>query len=128
MRTDRSARRGIRGDFLGPLRAAAKGMQAAVAFFMPEGAKRSDAALAGETDFMHPSDHVAIGQCWAEMAVAAQRGLDRGEGDPAFVNAKFVTGRYYMQRLRPETGLCLARISSGAGPVMALAADACWGS
>jgi hypothetical protein len=40
----------------------------------------------------------------------------------AFV--KLITGRYYMKRLLPETGIRLARIQSGAEPVMALEADA----
>jgi alkylation response protein AidB-like acyl-CoA dehydrogenase len=114
----------LKAGFLDPLRAAAKDMQAALEFLMVEGAKRPDAALAGATDFMHLFGHVAIGLCWAEMAAAARRGLDRGEGDPAFLEAKLVTGRYYMRRLLPETGLRLARIRSGAEPVMELPAEA----
>jgi hypothetical protein len=55
---------------------------------------------------------------WARMAKAALA------GDDDFRRAKLATARYYMARLLPETGLRLARIQSGAGPVMALPAEA----
>ena len=42
----------------------------------------------------------------------------------AFLQAKLATGRYYMARQLPACGLHLARIESGAEPVMALAAEA----
>jgi hypothetical protein len=95
-------------------------MQAAVEFFMAEGAKNPNAALAGATDFLHLFGHVAIGWCWAAMAQRARAALDGGTDDAAFYEAKLATGRYYMQRLLPETGLRLARIRSGADPVMDL--------
>ena len=40
--------------------------------------------------------------------------------DPDFHNAKLITARYYMTRQLPATALHLARIESGADPVMAL--------
>ena len=57
------------------------------------------------------------------MAKAAYAGLASG-GDAAFLAAKIKTGRYYMARHLPATALHLARIQTGAEPVMALAADA----
>jgi hypothetical protein len=114
----------LKADFLDPLKAASKDLQAAVEFFMAEGIKNPDAALAGATDFMHLFGHVAIGHAWAQMAVAARAALDAGTDDPAFYEAKLATGRYYMARLLPETGLRLARIRSGAAPVMDLPAEA----
>ena len=112
----------LRTAFLDPLRAAAKDMQAAVEFFVAEGMRAPDAALAGATDFLHLFGHVAIGWCWAEMAVAAQAALDGSTEDRAFYEAKLARGRFYMARLLPETGLRLARIRSGAEPVMDLPA------
>jgi hypothetical protein len=58
------------------------------------------------------------------MASAAHAALDAGGGDTAFLNAKLATGRYYMTRQLPACGMHLARIESGADPVMALAAEA----
>jgi alkylation response protein AidB-like acyl-CoA dehydrogenase len=114
----------LKRDFLDPLKAASKDLQAAVEFFMSEGMKDPNAALAGSTDFMHLFGHVAIGHAWAMMAEAAHRALAAGPEDRAFYENKLRTGRYYMSRLLPETGLRLARIRSGAAPVMELPAEA----
>jgi len=113
----------LKDDFLEPLKAASKDLQTASMFFMQHGMKDPNAALAGSTDFLHLFGHTCLGLMWAQMAKAAQEGLDAGTGDTKFLQNKLVTGRYYMQRLLPETGLRLARITSGATPVMALAAE-----
>lgn len=113
----------LKDDFLAPLKAASKDLQAASMFFMQHGMKDPNAALAGSTDFLHLFGHTCLGLMWAQMAKAAQEALDAGTADEKFMQNKLVTGRYYMQRLLPETGLRLARITSGATPVMALAAE-----
>ena len=113
----------LAADFLEPLKAASKDLQAASMFFMQHGMKDPNAALAGSTDFLHLFGHTCLGLMWAQMAKAAQEALDAGTADEKFMQNKLVTGRYYMQRLLPETGLRLARINSGATPVMALAAE-----
>ncbi len=114
----------LKADFLDPLKAASKDLQAAAEYFMAEGMKNPDAALAGSNDFMHLFGHVAIGHAWAMMAKAAHAALDAGTDEADFYANKLRTGRYYMSRLLPETGLRLARIRSGAAPVMDLAAEA----
>jgi hypothetical protein len=48
------------------------------------------------------------------------RGARRRAGDRAFYETKLATGRYYMARQLPATKMHLARIESGAEPVMAL--------
>jgi alkylation response protein AidB-like acyl-CoA dehydrogenase len=111
-------------QFLDPLKAASKDLQAAGMFFMQNGMKNPNAALAGSYDFMHLFGHVCLGLMWARMAKAAQAGLDAGASDAAFLKTKLVTGRYYMSRRLPATRMHLARIESGAEPVMALEADA----
>ena len=114
----------LKADFLDPLTDAANDLQTAAEFLMTHGAKDPDAALAGSTDFMHLFGHVAIGKAWAQMAVAAQAALTMGTDERAFYETKLRTGRYYMSRLLPETGLRLARIRSGSAPVMAVHAEA----
>ncbi len=109
--------------YLDPLKAASKDVQAAAMFFMNNAMKNPNAALAGSYDFMTMMGHTCLGLMWAKMAKAAFAGLDAG-GDADFLNAKLATGRYYMQRQLPATALHLARIESGADPVMALAAEA----
>ncbi len=110
--------------FTEPLKQASKAMQAAGMFFMQNGMKTPNAALAGSYDFMLMMGHVCMGLMWTRMAKAALSALDAGGGDEAFLNAKLATGRYYMTRQLPACAMHLARIESGADPVMALAAEA----
>ena len=114
----------LKADFLDPLKAASKDLQAAGMFFMANGMKNPDAALAGSYDFMHLFGHTCLGLMWARMAKAARAALDTGTADPAFYETKLATGRYYMARQLPMTATHLARIRSGADPVMALAPEA----
>jgi hypothetical protein len=113
----------LKSDFLDPLKAASKDLQAAMMFFMQNGMKDPNAALAGSTDFMHMFGHVCLGYMWALMAKASMEALDAGASDATFHETKIATGRYYMARQLPATGMHLARIQSGAETVMALAAD-----
>ena len=112
----------LKADFLDPLKAASKDLQAAGMFFMQNGMKNPNAALSGSYDFMHLFGHVCLGLMWGRMAVAAQAALDAGTGDAEFYRAKLATGRYYMARRLPATAMHLARIQSGADPVMTLEA------
>ena len=114
----------LKADFLDPLKAASKDLQAAGMYFMQHGMKNPDAALAGSYDFMHLFGHTCLGLMWARMAREALAALDAGTGDAAFYEAKLATGRYYMARHLPATALHLRRIESGADPVMALDAEA----
>ncbi|WP_204113805.1 acyl-CoA dehydrogenase C-terminal domain-containing protein [Shimia biformata] len=111
-------------DFVDPLKKASKDLQAAGMFFMQNGMKNPNAALAGSTDFMHLFGHVCLGLMWARIAKAATSQLAAGTSDVAFYETKLATARYYMARRLPATGMHLARIESGAEPVMALAAEA----
>ena len=113
----------LKGDFLDPLKAASKDLQAAGMFFMQNGMKNPDAALAGSYDFMHLFGHVCLGLMWARSAKAAQEALAGGSDDKDFYKAKLATGRYYMARQLPMTAIHLARIQTGADPVMALPAE-----
>jgi alkylation response protein AidB-like acyl-CoA dehydrogenase len=110
--------------FVEPLKAASKQMQAAGMFFMAQGMKNPNAALAGSYDFMHLMGHVCLGLMWTRMAKAAYAALDSGAEDRAFYETKIATGRFYMARQLPACAAHLARIESGAEPVMALAAEA----
>ena len=109
--------------FTKALKVASKQMQAAGMYFMANGMKNPNAALAGSSDFLHLMGHVCMGLMWTRMARAALTSLDAG-GDAAFAQAKLATGRYYMARHLPACGLHLARIESGAETVMAMPAEA----
>ena len=110
-------------DFLGPLKAASKDLQAAGMYFMQNGMKNPNIALAGSYDFMHMFGHVCLGLMWARMGKASIDALKNGADDAAFHETKIKTGRYYMARQLPATALHLARIQSGADTVMGLSED-----
>jgi len=121
--------KGAEGDerlrgILDPLKTASKQMQTAGMFFMQNGMKSPNAALAGSYDFMHLMGHVCLGLMWARMAKAAYAALDAGTPDPDFYQSKIATARYYAARHLPACGMHLARIESGADTVMALKAEA----
>jgi len=109
-------------DFVGPLKNASKDLQAASMYFMQNGMKDPNNALAGSNDFMHLFGHVCMGLMWARMAKASLTALADGTSDPEFHENKLHTGRFYMARRLPATGMHLARIESGADTVMALKA------
>ena len=54
------------------------------------------------------------------MAVAARAALAADATDRDFYESKLATGRYYMARRLPACAMHVARITSGAAPVMAL--------
>jgi hypothetical protein len=110
--------------FTEPLKTASKQLQAAAMFFMAQGMKNPNAALSGSYDFMHLMGQVCLGLMWTRMAKAAYAALDAGTADRGFYEAKIATGRYFMARSLPACAMHLARIESGAEPVMALSAAA----
>ncbi|MGR3323681.1 MAG: acyl-CoA dehydrogenase C-terminal domain-containing protein [Pseudooceanicola sp.] len=107
-------------DFIEPLKTASKHLQEAAMYFMQNGMKNPNHALAGSYDFMHLFGHVCLGLMWTKMAIAARARLADGAGDAEFYETKIATGRYYMARRLPATAMHLARITSGADTVMAL--------
>lgn len=111
-------------DFLEPLKEASKDLQAASMYFMQAGMKNPNNALAGSVDFLHLFGLVCMGLSWARQAKAAQRAIEAGAEDKEFYTNKLITGRFYMKRMLPETKLRLARVETGADPVMDLPAEA----
>ncbi|WP_293443076.1 acyl-CoA dehydrogenase C-terminal domain-containing protein [Planktotalea sp.] len=107
-------------EFIEPLKAASKDLQAAGMYFMQNGMKNPNHALAGSNDFMHMFGQVCLGLMWARMGKASRAALANGASDAAFHETKLTTGRYYMARQLPATALHLTRIQSGADTVMAL--------
>ncbi|WP_095590518.1 acyl-CoA dehydrogenase C-terminal domain-containing protein [Actibacterium ureilyticum] len=109
-------------EFVEPLKKASKDLQAAGMYFMQNGMKNPNHALAGSYDFMTMMGHVCLGLMWGRMARASLDALAAGASDTVFYETKLATGRYYMARQLPATAMHLARIESGADTVMALEA------
>ena len=73
-------------------------------WFMQNALKKPDNAGAGSTDYMHLFGLVALGYMWAQMAKAAQEKLKAGaNGSEERMKAKLVTGKFFMERVLPET-------------------------
>ena len=109
-------------DFLEPLEKGSKDLRSAAIYFMQNGVKNPNHALAGSYDFMHMFGEVCLGLMWAKMAKASFEALENNTDDPAFHETKIATGQYYMLRQLPATAMHLQRILSGADSVMALEA------
>lgn len=93
-------------------------------WFMQNAIAKPDNAGAGATDYMHLFGLVALGFMWAQIAKAALARLKAGADGEARLRARLVTGRFFMERVLPETAAQLARIQAGAGSVMELPEDA----
>ena len=109
--------------YVEPLNQALQHLQQATMWFMNNAMAKPDNAGAGATDYMHLFGLVAMGYMWAKMAKAAQAKKAQGNGVAETMEAKLLTGRFFMERMLPETGLRLARISTGADTTMALSAE-----
>jgi len=66
-------------------------------------------AGAASTDYLHLFGLVALGYMWARMAKAALAKLGEA-GEQLHLKAKLVTGKFFMERMLPETSLRLSRI------------------
>ena len=100
-------------------------LQAATMWLMQNAMQKPDNAGAASTDYLHLFGLVALGYMWGQMVRTAQGRLaDGADGSAGFYENKLTTARFYMDRLMPETGMRLARISAGADSMMELSAEA----
>ncbi|NKN34932.1 acyl-CoA dehydrogenase [Agrobacterium sp. a22-2] len=99
-------------------------LQAATMWFMSNAMAKPDNAGAGSTDYMHLFGLVVLGYMWAKMAKAANDGLANGDPRTDYLETKLKTGRFYMEKIMPETALRKTRIEAGADSLMDMAADA----
>ena len=111
--------------YLDPLGKALGHLQQATMWFAQNALAKPDNAGAGATDYMHLFGLVALGYMWVRMVEAARQKLGAGaNGAAGRLNAKLVTGRFFVERMLPETAAHLARIQAGAASTMDLPADA----
>jgi acyl-CoA dehydrogenase len=109
--------------FLTPLSSALGHLQQATTWLMQNAMMKPDNAGAAATDYMHLFGMVTLGYMWAKMAKAANDKIAAGGATP-YLTTKLVTGRFFMERMLPETAVHLARIQSGSATMMELAAEA----
>jgi len=108
----------------GALEAALGDLQASTMWLMANGMKNPDNAGAASVPYMHMTGVVALGLMWLRMADAAQKALDAGTDDAAFMEAKLVTARFYAERIMPDTLSLRRKLEAGCDTIMALPVDA----
>lgn len=110
--------------YVGPLKAALGQVQQASMWFMQNAMKKPDNAAAGSTDYMHLMGLVAQAYMWVLIAKAA---LAKKQADPGLagrMDAKLITGKFFMERVLPEAAAHVARISTGADTMMSMPEEA----
>jgi hypothetical protein len=110
--------------YVGPLCTALSQLQQATQWLMKNGAGNPDNAGAGATDYMYLFALVTFGYMWARMIKVVQAKLAAGASDADYLRTKLVTGKFFVERMLPETALHLSRIQAGASTVMELPAEA----
>ena len=109
--------------YVGPLSNALGHLQQATMWLMNNAMAKPDNAGAGATDYMQLFGLTAFAYMWAKMAKVAQDKIAASGATP-YLTTKLVTGRFFMERMLPETALHLARIQTGAATTMELPAEA----
>ena len=104
---------------LAPLRASLSHLQQATIWFMQNALTNRDNAGAGSYAYMHLFGLTAMGYMWARIVKAVRAKSIAGQSNEA-MDAKLVLARFYNERMLPETAAHLARVTAGAGSVMAL--------
>ena len=95
-------------------------LQGATIWLMQNGFANPNHAGAGAVPYMHLMGIVVLGLMWLRMGVAAQRQLDTGEGDRAFLEAKLTTARFFADRIAPRALSLRRELEGGADALMAL--------
>ena len=98
-------------------------LQEGTMWLMQNGLMNPENAGAASTDYMHLFGLTALDYMWALIAKTAQAKIAAGDTDPFYAN-KLVVGRYYMQRVLPDAGAHLAKLTTGSELMMALPAEA----
>src|SRR6201995_4198447 len=109
--------------YVTPLSAALGHLQQATTWLMQNAFGKPDNAAAAATDYMQLFGLVSFAYMWARMAKVAQDKIAGGGATP-YLTTKLVTGRFFMERMLPETSLHLARIQTGCATTMELATEA----
>ena len=109
--------------YLKGLQAGLGDLQKATMWFMQNAMARPDNAGAGSYDYMHLFGLTALGYMWCRIARAAMEKKSADAASAPAMDAKLTLGRFFMERMMPETAAHLARIQTGADTMMSLPAE-----
>ena len=109
--------------YLGALKQGLGDLQKATMWLMQNAMAKPENAGAGSMDYMHLFGLVALGYMWARIAKAAIARKAAQPNATDAMDAKLIVGKFFAERMMPETAAHLARISSGADTMMSMKAD-----
>jgi acyl-CoA dehydrogenase len=109
--------------YLTALQASLGHLQQANLWLMKNGLADPNNAGAASTDYMHLFGLVALGFMWARMVKAVLARQASGDSTSE-LDAKLTLAKFFSERMLPETGAHLARLTAGAETLMALPAEA----
>ena len=87
------------------------------------GANNPDDVAAGATPYLRMMGLTLGGWLLARQALVAADHLARGTGDPAFLNAKIATARFFAEQILPQVGALSAPVTRGAAGLYAISED-----
>ena len=117
--TEHSDLEKLNNDFLVPLKESKKNVEEVLNFFMSNGLKNPNSALAGASDFLHLLGNFCIGFMWAKMAAILFK-ENKIINENTFQEGKILTGQYYMKNILPKTNYLAKKILSGDKIIMSL--------
>ena len=109
----------LNNDFLVPLKESKKNVEEVLNFFISNGLKNPNSALAGASDFLHLLGNFCIGFMWAKMAAILFK-ENEIINENTFQEGKILTGQYYMKNILPKTNYLAKKILSGDKIIMSL--------
>ena len=109
--------------YLGGLKTVSGQLQQATMWLMQNAMGNPDNAGAGSNDYMHLFGLTLLGYMWARIVKAVLAKKAKGEADED-LESKLTLAKFFNERMMPEAGAHLARLSAGAGAIMAMPAAA----
>ena len=109
--------------YLDGLASAKKDVEEATQWLAANAMQNFDNAGAGSMDYLHMWGLLCLAHGWAQMAKVAIEKKADGDESGYFAN-KLITGRYFLERLLPDTKSHLAKVKAGSETMMALPAEA----
>ncbi|MEO6340554.1 MAG: acyl-CoA dehydrogenase C-terminal domain-containing protein [Caulobacteraceae bacterium] len=98
-------------------------LQEATLWMMQNGYANPDNAGAGAADYLGLFGLTALSYMWLLSAKAAAKRIAAGDTDRFYAD-KLIVGRYFLARVLPDADAHLAKLKTGAEPVMALEVEA----
>jgi hypothetical protein len=101
-------------EYIPPLAKSFGRLQKVTTFLASKGLSDPDEAAGPASDYLKMFSLVAVGYVWTRYAEISSNKLnDDPEG---FYKSKLASGKYYMNKILPETGSLMSSILSGAEP------------